>query len=159
MTNIGGLFKELNNNKLFNNYVEQIRLDTENKNNIINDMLNNIDFMDNLHVYVEDDNIIREKLIIVIGQKLKKSSVVKPSEDVVIEKSEDVVIEQSEDDFDEQSEDDKQKEFIRNFQSSVIIINKEKAVWLTPTTLLDPPIDIRIDPRMRLVTPDYEMFY
>ena len=151
MTNIGGLFKELNNNKLFNNYVEQIRLDTENKNNIINDMLNNIDFMDNLHVYVEDDNIIREKLIIVIGQKLKKSIVVKPPEDVVIEKSED--------DIDEQSEDDKQKEFIRNFQSSVIINNKEKAVWLTPTTLLDPPIDMRIDPRMRLVTPYYEMFY
>ena len=151
MTNIGGLFKELNNNKLFNNYVEQIRLDTENKNNIINDMLNNTDFMDNLHVYVEDDNIIREKLIIVIGQKLKKSIFVKPSEDVVIEKSED--------DIDEQSEDDKQKEFIRNFQSSVIINNKEKAVWLTPTTLLDPPIDMRIDPRMRLVTPDYEMFY
>jgi len=151
MTNIGGLCKELNNNKLFNNYVEQIRLDTENKNNIINDMLNNTDFMDNLHVYVEDDNIIREKLIIVIGQKLKKNTVVKQSEVIVIEKSED--------DIDEQSEDDKQKEFIRNFQSSVIINNKEKAVWLTPTTLLDPPIDMRIDPRMRLVTPDYEMFY
>ena len=151
MTNIGGLFKELNNNILFNNYIEQIKLDIDNKNDIINNIFNDDDFMNILRTFVSDDNIIKDKVIVSIGQRLKK--VVKQSviEQSIVEQS---VVEQS---VIEQS--DQEQDFIREFQSRVIINNKEKAIWLTPTTLLDPPVDIRIDPRIRIVTPNYEMFY
>ena len=161
MTNIGGLFKELNNNILFNNYIEQIKLDIDNKNDIINNIFNDDDFMNILRTFVSDDNIIKDKVIVSIGQRLKKvvkQSVIEQSivEQSVIEQSivEQSVVEQS---VIEQS--DQEQDFIREFQSRVIINNKEKAIWLTPTTLLDPPVDIRIDPRIRIVTPNYEMFY
>ena len=162
MSNIGGLFKEFNTNVSFQKYLNLV----DSKDEIILTVCQDEDLMTCLRSYCNNDQLIKDKMLVSIHQQLsnkikqmnkveeKVEKVEKPKE---VEEND----EPSEKDEEKESEDNYEKDetYVEFFQKSVIINNTEKACWITPLILIDPPIDIKKDPRIRMVTPDYEMFY
>ena len=67
--NVGELFKFLNSDVCDEFYQE---LTYENKNDIINKMMNDEGFLEKAHQFVSDDNVIRSKIDTKLGQQLKK---------------------------------------------------------------------------------------
>ena len=67
--NVGELFKFLNSDVCDAFYKE---LTYDNKDDIINNMMNDECFLEKAHEFVSDDNIIRSKVDTKLGQQLKK---------------------------------------------------------------------------------------
>ena len=68
---VGGLFKFLNSETCEGFYQD---LTSDNKQEIIDKMMNDEGFIGSAHQYVSDDNVIRNKIDTNIGQLLKKKS-------------------------------------------------------------------------------------
>ena len=70
MNNIGILFKEIHNNIIFNEYCKELTID--NQEEIINNVLNNFELINVLLNIVNDIEIVKSKIELIIGQKVKK---------------------------------------------------------------------------------------
>ena len=149
--NVGELFKILGNNAIFLNYIK-IGFTVQ---DILENALNNVELMDILTQPVSDVSIIRTKMEIIIGQKLKKQKVIKTEES----KEEEIkVIETVENELkEEESEEIKLEiEEIEDPFSHMMHkpINPANVVWLWSTCYME-----RIDHRVRLINRDTEMYY
>jgi hypothetical protein len=76
--NIGELFKFLNS-EVCTNFFQNVTHD--NKNEMIDKMMNDNAFIETARLYVSDDNIIRSKIETLIGQLMKKTQPVKKNEE------------------------------------------------------------------------------
>ena len=74
LTNVGELFKFLNS-EICSNFFQNVTHD--NKNEIIDKMMNDNTFIETARLYVSDDNIIRSKIETMLGQLMKKTQCVK----------------------------------------------------------------------------------
>jgi len=136
MANIGELFKFLGSNETFTSLCK----DTEKTNQqIIEDLFLNENVINDLRKIVPDDEIIKSKTLILIGQKRKIQNKPPKQEQVV----KDVPKEELE---------EKELETVVEFKHKPI--NPNKVIYLDDFTYLEP-----VDHRMRLVTLDYEMYY
>ena len=68
--NIGILFKEIHNNIIFNEYCKELTFD--NQQEIINKVFNNSDLINVLLNIVNDVEIVKSKIELIVGQKVKK---------------------------------------------------------------------------------------
>ena len=78
LTNVGELFKFLNS-EICSNFFQNVTHD--NKNEIIDKMMNDNTFIETARLYVSDDNIIRSKIETMLGQLMKKTQCVKKNEE------------------------------------------------------------------------------
>lgn len=69
MNNIGELFKVLGKNEIFANYVKEVA--SKSNEEIINFAINDNELMDSLSTIVNDIEIIKVKMDVIIGQKRK----------------------------------------------------------------------------------------
>ena len=72
-SDIGGFFKWLNSSDLDEWFT--VKLTSDNKQEIIEEMMTSSEFIDKARNFIEDDTIIRNKLETKIGQALKKKNV------------------------------------------------------------------------------------
>ena len=70
MAAIGELFKTLGKNEIFNELCKKIENGSSN-NDIIEDAINNEELMNILKQIIEDVNVIKNKMDVLIGQKRK----------------------------------------------------------------------------------------
>ena len=75
MNNLGIFFKEIHNNIIFNEYCKELTID--NQPEIINNILSNTDLINVLLDIVNDYEIVKSKIELIIGQKVKKIPVIK----------------------------------------------------------------------------------
>lgn len=86
--NISIFFKEIHNNIIFNEYCKELTVD--NQTEIINKVLSNSDLINVLLNIINDYEIVKSKIELIIGQKVKKIPVIKPIvKEVEIEVDED----------------------------------------------------------------------
>lgn len=76
--NIGIFFKEIHNNIIFNKYCKELTVD--NQTEIINKVLSNSDLINVLLNIINDYEIVKSKIELIIGQKVKKIPVIKEVE-------------------------------------------------------------------------------
>jgi len=88
MNNLGIFFKEIHNNFIFNEHCKE--LTAINQPEIINNILSNIDLMNVLLNIVNDYEIVKSKIELIIGQKVKKIPVIKnPIIEIIEDEDED----------------------------------------------------------------------
>lgn len=78
LMNIGELFKFLNT-EVCTNFFQNVTHD--NKNEMIDKMMNDNAFIETARLYVSDDNIIRSKIETMLGQLMKKTQPAKKNEE------------------------------------------------------------------------------
>ena len=138
MANIGELFKFLGSNETFTSICK----DTEKTNQqIIEDLFLNENVMSDLRKIVPDDEIIKSKTLILIGQKRKIQNKPPKQEQTVKESS-----------TEEPKEKEQEQEKVVEFKHKPI--DSTKVIYLDDFTYLEP-----VGHKMRLVTLDYEMYY
>lgn len=140
MADIGKLFKVISNDLYFLDLCQNTELTNE---EILQTAFHDESFITNLRSIINDDNIIKSKMEIIIGQKRKTSK--KP----IIQEKEELEKEEKEKD---ELEDKKEEEEKTNFISDPI--NLDKVTYLGNFAFIE-----RVDYRMRLVTKDFEVFY
>jgi hypothetical protein len=103
MNQIGLLFKEFNNNSIFLNILREIESDELNEDIILNNVCSSEELMSKFRTFIDDDDIIKEKLVIRISQAKKtylknKDKLIKTTQ-VIDEQvtSEQLIIEQFDD--------------------------------------------------------------
>jgi hypothetical protein len=137
MASVGELFKFLGSNDIFQGLCQ----DSEKTNQqIIESAFQNEGLISTLRNIVQDDNIIKSKMDILIGQKRKNQT--KKQEQVNIQLS-------------IQNPNDlptNQEEEVKEFK--YVPINPDKVIYLDNFAYIE-----RVDHRMRLVTHDSEMYY
>ena len=130
MASVGELFKFLGSNDIFLNLCK----DSEKTNQeVIEYVFQNEDLINKLKNIVQDENIIKSKMDILIGQKRKNQN-----------KKQEQTLKQ-EDQLEEVKE-------VKEFKYPPI--NPSKAVYLGDFAYVE-----QVDHRMRLVTVDFEMYY
>jgi hypothetical protein len=144
MANIGELFKFLGSNKDFH----KLCLDTEKSTEqIMEDVFQNEELITSLRNIVEDDNIIKNKMNVIIGQKRKQTQTKKNNNTNDTSKSEKKEQEQQEEEEETEQEDD----FI-DFKYKPF--NKSKVIRLDKFSYMES-----VGHKRRLVTTDFEMYY
>jgi hypothetical protein len=127
MASVGELFKFLGSNDIFLNLCK----DSEKTNQeVIEYVFQNEDLINKLKNIVQDENIIKSKMDILIGQKRKNQN-----------KKQEQTLKQED-----------QLEEVKEFKYPPI--NPSKAVYLGDFAYVE-----QVDHRMRLVTVDFEMYY
>jgi hypothetical protein len=130
MASVGELFKFLGSNDIFLDLCK----DSEKTNQeIIEDVFQNEELINKLKNIVQDENIIKSKMDILIGQKRKNQN-----------KKQEQTLKQ-EDQLEEVKE-------VKEFKYPPI--NPSKVVYLGDFAYVE-----QVDHRMRLVTVDFEMYY
>ena len=144
MANIGELFKVLGNNEIFNSYCQD---KTKSNVDVLNESINNEEIMNILRNIVNDDNIIKSKMDVIIGQKRKNSNKQKTTNvSTISSRNETEVVSTC-------VEDDKEVEE-RKIEFKFEPINPYNVIYLNDYAYLE-----RVGIQMRLVTVDYEIFY
>jgi hypothetical protein len=133
MSNIGQLFKTLGNNSTFLGYITQDKTSAE----IIDQAISDETLMSELLNIVNDVSLIKSKMDIVIGQRLKSMKKVVESENIIVSISD--------------TPDQCQDPFTLFTQKP---INKDNVIFLWSTCYLE-----RVGKTTRLVNKDIEMFY
>ena len=144
MANVGELFKVLCNNEIFNSYCQD---KTKSNIDVLNESINNEEIMNVLRNIVNDDNIIKSKMDVIIGQKRKNSNKQKTNNvSTISSRNETEVVSTC-------VEDDKELEE-RKIEFKFEPINPYNVIYLNDYAYLE-----RVGIQMRLVTVDYEIFY
>ena len=133
MASIGELFKFLGANESFLSLCQDIQKTNQ---QIIENAFQNEELITSLRNIVQDDNIIKAKMEIIIGQKKKGQ----PKKQEQSKKQEQI------------QEDTKIVEELVDFKYKPI--NPSKVVYLGNFAYVEP-----VDYRVRLVTHDYELYY
>jgi len=141
MSNIGQLFKTLGNNSTFLGYITQDKTSAE----IIDQAMSDETLMSELLNIVNDVSLIKSKMDIVIGQRLKSMKKVVEPENIIVSISDADVQDQ------DQDQDQDPDPFTLFTQKP---INKENVIFLWSTCYLE-----RVGLKTRLVNEDIEMFY
>ena len=128
MSNIGQLFKTLGNNDTFIGYINPDKTATQ----IINDATNDSGLMGELLQIVDDVQLIKTKMEIVIGQRLKNVKKVSETDNNIVSISE--------------------TDLFSNFKHKPL--NKNNVVFLWPMCYLE-----HVGSTTRLVNEDIEMYY
>jgi hypothetical protein len=131
MSNIGLLFKTLGNNTTFLGYINTDKTSTQ----IIDDATSDETLMTELLQIVDDVTLIKSKMDIVIGQRLKTAKKATESENIAIS-------------INEPDVQDPFSGFVKK------PINKDNVVFLWETCYLE-----RVGLKTRLVNEDIEMYY
>jgi hypothetical protein len=137
---IGDLFKLLSKNEIFTNYIKDIENGKTNQ-EIVNSALNNEQLMQDLTSIVDDVEVIKNKMDIIIGQKRKNYEKEREKEKL-----------KDKEEISEVDQNQHQDSEIIEFKYKPI--NPEKVIWLNNYSYLE-----KVDHRMRLVTTEYEMYY
>jgi hypothetical protein len=132
MASVGELFKFLGSNDVFQSLCKESEKSNQ---QIIADVFQNEELITKLRTFVQDDNIIKSKMDILIGQKRKNQN--KKQEPSAVQNTND------------QSS---KKEEVREFKHTPI--NPSKVIYLDNFAYIE-----QVDHRLRLVTYDYEMYY
>jgi hypothetical protein len=136
MASVGELFKFLGSNDIF---LDLCKDSQKTNQEIIEDVFQNEELINKLKNIVQDENIIKSKMDILIGQKRKNQN--KKQEQTL--KQEDQTINQ---------EELKEVKEVKEFKYPPI--NQSKVVYLGDFAYIE-----QVDHRMRLVTFDFEMYY
>lgn len=144
MANVGELFKVLGNNEIFNSYCQD---KTKSNIDVLNESINNEEIMKVLRNIVNDDNIIKSKMDVIIGQKRKNSNKQKTNNVSTISSRNETEVVSTD------VEDDKELEE-RKIEFKFEPINQYNVIYLNDYAYLE-----RVGIQMRLVTVDYEIFY
>jgi hypothetical protein len=140
MASVGELFKFLGSNDIF---LDLCKNSEKTNSQIIDDVFQNEELITKLRNIVQDDNIIKSKMDILIGQK-KKSQNKKPDQKQEQYKKQEI---QS---INESSNNQTQE--VKEFKYTPI--NESNVIYLDNFAYIE-----RVDHRMRLVTHDFEMYY
>ena len=136
MAAVGELFKFLGSNDIFHVLCK----DSEKTNQqVIADVFENEELISKLRNIVQDDNIIKSKMDILIGQKRKNQN--KKQEP-----------KQQETETRKQEVNENKLEEVKEFK--YLPINPSKVTYLDNFAYIE-----QVDHRIRLVTQDYEMYY
>jgi hypothetical protein len=130
MASVGELFKFLGSNDIF---LDLCKDSQKTNQEIIEDVFQNEELINKLKNIVQDENIIKSKMDILIGQKRKNQN-----------KKQEQTLKQ-EDQLEEVKE-------VKEFKYPPI--NPSKVVYLGDFAYVE-----QVDHRMRLVTVDFEMYY
>jgi hypothetical protein len=148
MANIGELFKFLGSNKDFHELCLDAEKSTE---QIIEDVFQNEELITSLRNIVQDDNIIKNKMNVIIGQKRKQTQN-KKSNDISKEPTEKEPKEKEPKDKElEEKEPEVEDDFI-DFKYKPF--NKSKVIRLDKFSYMES-----VGYKRRLVTTDFEMYY
>jgi hypothetical protein len=153
MTNIGELFKILGNNSSILNYIDN-GFEHKSIKEIVEDALNDEELMEVLKLIVVDVNIIRSKMEIIIGQKIKNKLSIRDKKIDIEEKKKneekettnnvELIVDELE-----------EKEDIDLFSHMIHKpINIDNVIWLWRTCYME-----QVDHRMRLINGSTEMYY
>jgi len=135
MANIGELFKFLGANETF---IDLCQESDKTNQQIIEIVFQNEDLISSVRSIVQDDNIIKSKMDILIGQK-RKGQNKKPKQEQIVK--------------DEPIEKHKPEEE-KTIKFKCEPIDPSKVTYLDNFAYIEP-----VDHRIRLVTHDYEMYY
>jgi hypothetical protein len=127
MASVGDLFKFLGSNDIF---LDLCKDSQKTNQEIIEDVFQNEELINKLKNIVQDENIIKSKMDILIGQKRKNQN-----------KKQEQTLKQED-----------QLEEVKEFKYPPI--NPSKVVYLGDFAYIE-----QVDHRMRLVTVDFEMYY
>lgn len=130
MASVGELFKFLGSNDIF---LDLCKDSGKTNQQIIEDVFQNEELISKVRNILQDDGIIKSKMDILIGQKRKNQN--KKQEQPFVNKS-------------QQEEVNEVKEFKH------LPINPSKVTYLGDFAYME-----QVDHRIRLVTPDFEMYY
>jgi hypothetical protein len=131
MASIGELFKFLGSNPVFLDLCQQA---DKSANQIIEDAFQNEELIASVRSIVPDDDVIKNKMIVIIGQKRKQTQ--------------------------QKNNDSKNDDKIEEDYNKDIIEFPYKPLNFANVNYLDKHFYIeRVDHRIRLVTMDYEMYY
>jgi hypothetical protein len=149
MASIGELFKTLGKDQTFNEYCNELDNGKTNS-EIIELAFEDEELMINLRKIIDDNNIIKNKMEIIVGQKRKAYESKKQNEsnkqciETLVNKE---LINTTTDDELEEAEE-------TGYELSLKPFNDSKTIMLNKYTFMEP-----IDHRFRLVNYDIEMFY
>ena len=146
MANIGELFKVLGNNEIFNSYCQD---KTKSNIDVLNESINNEEIMNILRNIVNDDNIIKSKMDVIIGQKRKNYNKQKTN-DVSTISSRNEIENESENENEIKTNHVEENKIEFKFEP----INPYNVIYLNDYAYLE-----RVGIQMRLVTVDYEILY
>ena len=132
MASVGELFKFLGSNDIFQGFCKESEKTTQ---QIIECVFQNEELITKLRNIVSDDNIIKSKMDILIGQKRKNLN--KKQEQIPGQNTNDKLI---------------KKEEVQEFKH--IPINPSNVTYLDNFAYIE-----QVDHRLRLVTHDFEMYY
>jgi hypothetical protein len=144
MANVGELFKVLGNNEIFNSYCQD---KTKSNDNVLNESFNNEELMTILRSIVNDDNVIKSKMEVIIGQKRKNANKQKTNNVTTISSTNETVSASTRVEEEKEIEETKPKFAFEP-------INQDNVIYLNDHSYLE-----RVGIQMRLVTVDYELFY
>jgi hypothetical protein len=140
MAAIGELFKTLGKNEIFNELCKKIEYGSSN-NDIIEDAINNEELMNILKQIIEDVNVIKNKMDVLIGQKRKTFEKLQEKKNMEETSGEKEV---------------QNKDAFSLFNKKPL--NRNNVVWLNDKSYLE-----RIDLKIRMVffieDNEYEMIY
>jgi hypothetical protein len=145
MASIGELFKTLGKDQTFNRYCNELENGKTN-NEIIELAFQDEELISNLQKIIDDNNIIKNKMEIIVGQK-RKTYESKKQNDSKKQCVENKVIKEfttTEECLEDEPE----------YELSLKPFDNNKTTWLNKYTFME-----KIDHRFRLVNYDIEMFY
>jgi hypothetical protein len=151
MAEIGQLFKILGKDETFTKYCNEIENGKTN-NEIINMAFEDSNLISQLTQIIKDENIIKNKMEVIIGQKRKAFENKKEKSDKKVKIEEKNTKNEVSEDLEEnkESNDEELDDYIFNFTP----LNNDKAIWLHKYCFVE-----QIDHRMRLANYDIEIFY
>jgi hypothetical protein len=141
MAYVGELFKFLGSNFIFQDFCKNYEKTNQ---QIIADVFQNEELIAKLRNIVQDDNIIKNKMDILIGQKRKNQN----------KKQEQSSKQNTNDQKEEIREIKEIKEVDEVREFKFIPINPSKVTYLDNFAYIE-----QVDHRLRLVTHDFEMYY
>jgi hypothetical protein len=163
MNQIALLFKEFNSNTIFLNIIHEIESDESDENIILTNVCSSKELMDKFRTFVDDDNIIKEKIIIRISQAkktyLKNKDKILETKQVITEQIITNNNDQNNQIINENIEnnnlvfDYKTNEFLKKYD--IDDDNKNPKVnWISPFIRLE-----QIDHLVKMTTITYELYY
>jgi ABC-type Zn2+ transport system substrate-binding protein/surface adhesin len=162
MAAIGELFKNLGKNEIFANYCNEITNEKTN-NEIINLALNDENLMSILKNIINNEEIIKNKMDIIIGQKRKtleklNNKKIIEVKNIIVEKNKDNEYDEhdehdnNEHDEHENEDDEIEEDKFINFKYKPL--NIDNVVWLDTNNYLE-----RVSYQVRLVNINFELYY